>query len=83
MLGLSTSTLVILFSFLAIILLLVFAFIFMGILAFGMGGQFESVINSMLPIGAGASVGKKIEEEEDEKKIEKIESIVVEVESII
>ena len=56
----------------------------MGIMAFGMGGKFEAVINSMMPIGAGAAVGKKTEEEEsEEKKLDKIEQIIVDVESIL
>ena len=67
MLGLSTTTLVILFTFLAILLLLIFVFIckflftflVMGIMAFGMGGKFEAVNNSLMPCGAEAAIGKK------------------------
>ena len=44
---------------LAIILLLLFVFIFLGITAFSTGGTFGSIINSILPVGAGFAVGQK------------------------
>ncbi len=44
---------------LTIILVLLFVFIFLGISAFSMGGTFGSIVNSMLPVGAGFAVGQK------------------------
>ncbi len=58
MLGISTNQLIFLFVVLSIVLILLFVFIFLGIAAFSMGGTFGSVINSILPIGAGVAVGQ-------------------------
>jgi hypothetical protein len=45
------------------ILLVIFAFIYIGIVAFSIGGAFGSVINSLIPIlgGIGASSEEKAE----------------------
>lgn len=59
MLGISTNQLIFLFTLLVIILVLLFVFIFLGIAAFSAGGTFGSVINSILPVGAGFAVGQK------------------------
>ena len=56
----------------------------MGILAFGMGGRFESIVNSIMPIGAGAALGKEKKDDLDpEKRNEMLEQIIIDVESII
>ena len=41
-----------------IFLLLLFAFIFLGITAFTTGSTFGSIINSLLPISGGSILGK-------------------------
>ncbi len=72
-LGISTTQLVVLFTVLVLILLLIFVFIFLGIQAFSIGGTFGSIINSLLPIGAAFTVGKKkaVDEAEQLKSAEK------------
>ena len=50
-LGISKSMLIFPLISLIIILLLLFAFIFLGIQGFAIGSSFGSVINSLLPIG--------------------------------
>ena len=57
LLHISQTELVFLLITLIIILLLLFIFIFMGIAAFALGGTFGTVINSMMPLIAGAGVG--------------------------
>lgn len=59
LLGISQSQLIVIFVVLAIVLALLFAFIFLGIYAFSMGGTFGSIINSILPMGAGVAVGQQ------------------------
>ena len=59
LLGLSTTQLILIFVSLLVILILLFVFIFLGINAFAIGGTFGSIINSLLPVGAGLTVGKK------------------------
>ena len=61
LLGLSTSQLISIFIGLTFILLLLFVFIFLGVSALSIagGGAFGSIINSLLPIGAGAAVSQK------------------------
>ncbi len=72
-LGLSTTQLIMIFVTLLVVLLLLFVFIFLGIQAFAIGGTFGSIINSLLPISAGFTVGKKkdVDEKEEEKKASK------------
>jgi len=55
--GLSTQTLVLAFLGLSFILLLLFAFIFLGIGAFTTGNTFEAVVNSFIAMSAGGAVG--------------------------
>jgi len=43
--------------FLSVVLLLLFAFIFVGIEAFALGGSFGAIINSLIPIASGAGAG--------------------------
>lgn len=50
-LGISKDLLAIGIIYLCIILLLLFAFIFLGIEAFSIGGSFGSVINSLMAVG--------------------------------
>ena len=65
--GLSISDLVISFIISIAILLLMFAFIFIGIAAFSPTSSFSSVTNSLLPLTAGGAVnGSKSEEKKDE-----------------
>ena len=66
-LGISKSMLMVALTSLVIILFLVFVFIFLGIQGFAVGSSFGSVINSLLPIGAGAGVGGGKDEEKEKK----------------
>jgi hypothetical protein len=50
-LGISTGVLTIALIYIAVILILFFCFIFLGIKAFALGGTFGSVINSLMPMG--------------------------------
>lgn len=50
-LGISPALLTMLLIQGAIILLLIFIFIFLGIQAFALGGTFGAVVNSILPMG--------------------------------
>ena len=72
-LGLSTTQLILIFIVLLLVLVLLFVFIFLGIQAFSIGGTFGSIINSLLPITAGLTVGKKkdVDESSDKKKADK------------
>ena len=57
------------FAFSIIILILMLVFIFVGIGAFAPSSSFSSVTNSMMPLGAGASVNRQSgEKEEDNSK---------------
>lgn len=40
------------------ILVLIFAFIFIGVKAFTIAGVFGSIVNSMFPVSAGLGLGK-------------------------
>ena len=51
MLGISKGLLTLAIINLSIILVLLFAFIFVGIEAFALGGAMGSIINSILPMG--------------------------------
>lgn len=53
-LGISSTMLSLALIYLSIILLLLFAFIFVGIEAFALGGSFGAIINSLIPIASGA-----------------------------
>lgn len=50
-LGITKEILLALLIWLVVLLLILFAFIFVGITAFAIGGTFGSIINSMFPIG--------------------------------
>lgn len=50
-LGISKEMLIFGIVYLSIVLLLLFAFIFLGIKAFAIGGSFGSVINSIITAG--------------------------------
>lgn len=50
-LGISKELLIFGIIYLAVILLLIFVFIFLGIQAFALGGGFGSVINSLMAMG--------------------------------
>lgn len=59
-LGLTYNELITAFLVSLTFLLILFAFIFVGINAFSYANSFGSVVNSVMPAGAGASVsGKK------------------------
>ena len=66
-LGISKSMLMVALVSLVIILLLLFVFIFLGIQGFAVGSSFGSVVNSLLPMGAGAGVGGGKDEEKEKK----------------
>lgn len=77
-LGISPALLTISLVMIAGLILLIFAFIFLGINSFALGGTFGAIINSMLPLGiillmtmkaGGATVGGK-----DDKAKDKIDS---------
>ena len=69
-LGISMTDLIISGVFSIVILLLLFAFIFVGIEAFSPSSSFSSVTNTSLPLVAGSSVnsggGQKKHGEEDD-----------------
>jgi hypothetical protein len=54
--GLSRGTIIKTILFLVFILLLLFTFIFLGIMGFTTGSTLGSVVNSLMPIGAGGSL---------------------------
>ena len=58
-LGITKSILIAVVIYLAAILLLILAFIFVGIKAFTVPGTFGSIINSILPMAAGFGVDRK------------------------
>lgn len=66
-LGISKGMLIIALVGLIIILLMLFVFIFLGISAFAVGGGFGAVINSLMPMAAGAGVGGQKDEEKGKK----------------
>lgn len=78
--GLDTTTIIIALSSLAFVILLMFAFIFLGIMSMTTGSGFGAVVNSILPVlaGGGAASG-----EDPMKKLkeagEKIEKTVMRV----
>ena len=95
LLGLSTQQLIVVFALGAILLLLLFSFIYLGIAALSNGGTFSSIINSMLPIGffflcnnfhvgAGTAVSKnKKKKTSTEEENEKVEEVMDEVAEIV
>ena len=63
-LGISPGLLTISLVFLSVVLLLIFVFIFLGIEAFGLGGTFGAIINSILPMGNNISLYQQLLEVE-------------------
>jgi len=59
MLGISRAQLLQLLIGFAFILCLIFFFIFLGISAFTVGGGFSTVINTLIPVGAGGAYTKE------------------------
>ena len=57
-LGVSKEILIGAFAILMSIIILLFAFIFVGIKAFSVPGTFGSVINSIFPVAGGGGVAK-------------------------
>lgn len=49
----------------ALIMMLVLAFIFVGISAFSIGGSFGAVVNSIIPIAGGTAVSTSKSKEKD------------------
>lgn len=66
-LGISKSMLMVALVSLIIILFLLFVFIFLGIQGFAVGSSFGSVVNSLIPMGAGAGVGGGTDEEKEKQ----------------
>lgn len=64
------------------LLLLLFAFIFLGIAAFSTGSTFGSVINSIMPISGGAIMGKAKEINLD-KLLDSIKDMILKVLSVL
>jgi len=54
--------------YLLVLVLLLFAFIFLGIKAFAIGGAFGAVINSLLPMVGAGSVGSQDDRSDDSSK---------------
>jgi len=81
LMGISSNQLIFLFVLLLIILILLFAFIFLGIAAFSTGGTFGSLVNSMIPLGAGFAVGQKspidFKDAEWDKKLKEVADEVI------
>eukprot|EP01006_Ploeotia_vitrea_P023713 TRINITY_DN56295_c0_g2_i1.p1 TRINITY_DN56295_c0_g2~~TRINITY_DN56295_c0_g2_i1.p1 ORF type:complete len:290 (-),score=56.78 TRINITY_DN56295_c0_g2_i1:81-884(-) len=67
MLGLSTATMIKVFVTSIVLLLLIFVFIFCGIIAFTTGTAFAAVINSLMPAGAGVSVATSAKDKIQER----------------
>ena len=65
-----------------VMLLLIFAFIFVGIAAFSTGSTFGSVINSIMPISGGAIMGKAKEINLD-KLLDSIKGIIQKVLNVL
>eukprot|EP00753_Platysulcus_tardus_P018858 PLAT7024.5.p1 GENE.PLAT7024.5~~PLAT7024.5.p1 ORF type:complete len:4159 (+),score=1526.28 PLAT7024.5:947-12478(+) len=83
-LGLSTHTLILLFIQVVGVLLLFFAFIFVGIAAFTTGSTFGSVVNSALTVGSGLSLSGSDGDSEEgaSAKVEKTVDKVLETISL-
>jgi hypothetical protein len=64
-LGISPQDMIISLVWSIILLLLMFAFIFVGIAAFSPTSSFSSVTNTLMPLAAGFAVNKKNKDEED------------------
>lgn len=76
-LGITKERLMFGLIWLTILLLLIFAFIFVGVTAFTLPGTFGSIINSMFPVAGGGGLSKG--NQKDQKKIldlEKLKAIV-------
>ena len=63
-LGISVEDMIISLVWSIILLLLMFAFIFVGIIAFSPTSSFSSVTNTIMPLAAGFTVNKDKKEEE-------------------
>lgn len=55
-LGLSLGKIVLAVSGIAFVMILLLAFIFVGISAFSIGGSFGAVVNSIIPVAGGTAV---------------------------
>ncbi|KAL4479745.1 hypothetical protein ABPG73_017966 [Tetrahymena malaccensis] len=82
-LSISPSLLFISLVALLVILLLLFIFIFFGINAFANGGTFNSVINSSIPIIAGAGTSKSQTNKKLKLKDEEIKNAIKETQGVI
>jgi hypothetical protein len=63
--GIAPSQLYMTLGYLCFLLLLIFAFIFLGIRAFTVGGTFSAVINSLLPALGAVALGGKDNQKKD------------------
>jgi len=68
--GITPEILYFSFAYLLFLLLVMFAFIFLGIKAFTVGGTFSAVINSGMPAVGALSLKKKDKKEDDKSKFE-------------
>jgi len=75
--GILPSQMYLTLASLAVMLLIIFLFIFFGIAAFTVGGSFSAVINSLLPMVSGVAVGGK-DKKADPKNDEKIAKAIQE-----
>ena len=64
-LGISPQDMIVSLVWSIFLLLLMFAFIFVGIAAFSPTSSFSSVTNTLMPLAAGFAVNKKNKKEED------------------
>ncbi|KRX07649.1 hypothetical protein PPERSA_11198 [Pseudocohnilembus persalinus] len=67
-LGISKNKLYFILIFLIFLLLLIFCFIYIGVLAFAVPGTFGAIINSLFPAGAGIGLSRS-QESNPQKKI--------------
>lgn len=75
-LGLSRTTLILLFIVLLFSLLIFFAFIFSGIKAFALGGGMGAIINSLFPMLGGGVAGKEDKKKKDSLNLDTISESV-------
>lgn len=82
-LGISPALLTIALIYIGIILILFFCFIFLGIKAFALGGTFGSVVNSLMPMAAGAGADGGSKDKESATNDDKVKGSVSKSKDII
>jgi len=73
MLGISEAQIKSIIIFFTLYLLMILVFIFLGISAFTVGGGFSTVLNSLIPVGAGTTVTENSKKDMDPKELFKPE----------